>query len=73
MDKKKKLLLSKIATSKSEVADAEKQLTKVLSETQNGPRAEKTQVTETLKDALAKLRAARIDLEDLDRLISEKD
>jgi hypothetical protein len=68
----KKLLHTKIVSSKTEVSAAEKHLTKVLRDTQNGPRAEKTTVTESLKEALAKLRAARAELEELDRLLADK-
>lgn len=68
----KKLLLSKIKASRLEVADAEKKLTKVLHATAKGPRAEKTTVTENVKEAIAKLRAARADLEDLGRLVSDE-
>ncbi len=69
----KKVLRTKIVASKTEVTSAEKHLTKVLRATENGPRAEKTQVTEILKEALAKLRAARAELEELDRLLADKD
>jgi len=68
----KKILLAKITASKQEVADAEKKLTKVLRATTKSPRAEKTTVTETVKEAIAKLRAARTELEELGRIVSDE-
>ncbi len=68
----KKLLLSKIATSNSEVAEAEERLVKLLRETVSGPRAEKTTVTELVSEAISKLRIARTDLEDLHKIVSEE-
>jgi hypothetical protein len=67
----KKLLLSKIAASKQEVLDAEKRLTKVLHATTRSPRAEKTTIAENVKEAIASLRAARLDLAELGRLVSD--
>ncbi len=67
----KKLLLDKIAASKSEVTDAEGRLVKLLRETRAGPRAEKTTVTELVSEAIAKLRVARTDLEDLHKIVSD--
>lgn len=67
----KKLLLDKLATSKSEVIDAEERLVKLLRETRSGPRAEKTTVTELVSEAITKLRTARTDLEDLHKIVSE--
>jgi len=68
----KKLLLSKIAASKREVADAEKRLTKLLGTTLRSPRAEKTTIAENVREAIAKLRAARTELEDLGRIVSDE-
>jgi hypothetical protein len=68
----KKLLLDKIAASRREVDAAEKKLAIVLRATTKGLRAEKTTVTETVKEAMAKLRTARTDLEDLGRIVSDK-
>ncbi len=68
----KKLLLSKIATSNSEVAEAEERLVTLLRETRSGTRAEKTTVTELVSEAISKLRTARTDLEDLHKIVSEE-
>jgi vacuolar-type H+-ATPase subunit D/Vma8 len=73
LEQKKSLLLSKIATSKKEVLEAEEHLSSVLKDAQGGPRAQKTTVTEVVREAIAKLRNARTDLEDLDKLISGKE
>jgi hypothetical protein len=67
----KKLLLSKIDASKREVMDAEQHLTVVIRETVSAPRAEKTTITEVVNEAIAALRAARVDLEDLHKLIAD--
>jgi hypothetical protein len=69
----KKLLLSKIETSKQEVAEAEGHLMKVLGDTRSAPRAPKTTITETVSEAIAKLRAARNDLEDIAKLVAADD
>ncbi len=68
----KKKLIAKIDASKGEVLEAEERLTQVLQATKNLPRAEKTTVTESLREALAKLRAARKDLEELGDLVSDE-
>ena len=73
LEKKKDLLLSKISTSKQEVLEAEEHLTSVLKDTQGGPRAQKTTVTDAVSEAIAKLRNARTVLEDLDKLVSGKE
>ena len=67
----KKKLLAKIDASKLEVGEAEGRLTEVLRVTKNLPRAEKTTVTESLREALAKLRAARKELEELREIIGD--
>jgi hypothetical protein len=67
----RKLLSSKIEDSKRVVADAEKGLAKALRGVESAPRAAKMAVTETVKDALAKLKCARADLEELGKLISQ--
>ena len=68
----KKLLLSKIAASKSEVTEAEERLVRILRETRSGPRAEKTTITDVASEAITKLRTARTDLEDLHKIISDE-
>ena len=67
----KQRLLDKLATSKTEVIEAEERLVKLLRDTRSGPRAEKTTVTELVSEAITKLRIARADLEDLDKIIEE--
>ena len=69
----KKLLMSKINASKSEVTEAEEHLTKVLRTTRHGPRAEKTTMTEAVSEAITKLKAARADLDELGKLLADED
>jgi hypothetical protein len=64
-------LLEKINASKREMGEAETDLEKVLRELRTAPRAEKTTISKVVEDAFAKLRAARKNLIDLERLISE--
>lgn len=68
----RKLLLSKIEASKRVVADAEEDLARALRGVQSAPRASKTTITDAVKEALAKLRAARADLDDLGKLVSRE-
>jgi hypothetical protein len=68
----KQLLLSKIAASEGEVVAAEERLVKVLGDTQRAPRADKTTITETVKEAISKLRQARADLAELGELVSKE-
>lgn len=66
------LLSSKIETAKTEMKEAADHLDIVIGEIQVAPRAEKTSITEVVKDALAKLRAAKRTLDDLEELMAEK-
>ncbi len=70
----KKLLRAKIEISRREVAEAEEHLSKVLGATRKGaPRAEKTTVTEAVREALAKLRAARAELDEVAKIVGVGD
>lgn len=69
----KKLLLTKIEASKSDINDAEERLAKVIRDVQIAPRAEKT-VSEIVDLAIQKLKAARAELESLEKIVlSEED
>jgi len=67
---KKKLALSKIESAKRDISAAEKELEQVLRDMQVMPRAEKTTISKALEDAFTKLKAARSDLSDLEKLVS---
>jgi hypothetical protein len=69
----KKLLLSKITASKTDIDEAEEGLAKVIREVQIAPRAEK-RVSEVVDQAMDKLKAARAELESLEKIVmSEED
>ena len=55
-------MLQEIRSAKDAVADAEGDLVRILSEIDVAPRAEKTAISEALRNAILKLRAARTHL-----------
>jgi hypothetical protein len=70
---KNQMIMEEIRAAKSDVTDAEDDLTKLLSEIQVAPRAEKTTISKAVESAFDKLRAAREHLGTLERLISGRD
>jgi hypothetical protein len=58
-----KTIIAEITAAKNEVHEAEKQLEKLLREIDVAARAEKTTVSEAVRAAFGKLRAARLHLE----------
>jgi len=52
---------------RDDLARAEKEVDAALSAIRAAPRAEKTQVTQAVEEAFAKVRAARLLLDDLER------
>jgi hypothetical protein len=69
---KKKLLLSKITASKNDIREAEESLAHVIRDVEIAPRAEKT-VSETVDAAMKKLKAARAELESLEKIVRSED
>jgi hypothetical protein len=67
------LLINKIEAALSEVAEAEKALGDAIAGAEKAPRASKSTVTDVVRLALAKLRAARGDLDELRRLVPEEE
>lgn len=65
----KKTLLEKLTTAKQEITDAEGNLEQALAEIQVAPRADKMAVSEVVQEAFTKLRAARVNLTELERLV----
>lgn len=61
------LVISKIDAAKREVIEAEVEIERLITELRVTPRAEKTTISAALESAFNKLRAARRDLEDLER------
>jgi hypothetical protein len=66
---KQKLLLKSLATTKQEIEDAERDLSKVLQELGAAPRAAKTTITDVVQTAFDRLRSARESLEGLEHII----
>ncbi len=66
-------LAEKVSASKREVKSAELALSRLLQDLTGARRADKTTITEAVQKALAKLRQARIDLEDLSRIVAAND
>jgi hypothetical protein len=66
-------LRARIETATREMARAESELTRVLREMRGGPRAEKTTVTAVVETALDKLKAARVTVAELERILASDD
>jgi hypothetical protein len=67
----RELLLTKIESAKRDITAAEHDLESAVRDL--GVTVEKTTITKVLEDAFAKLRAARTDLLDLERLVVGED
>jgi prefoldin subunit 5 len=65
----KRNLLEKLDAAKRDISEAESHLEKVLQAIQGAPRADKTTMSNVVKDAFAKLKAARGNLVDLEGLV----
>ncbi|HEY3816065.1 MAG TPA: hypothetical protein VGL81_02785 [Polyangiaceae bacterium] len=68
-ESKQKLLLKNVSTSKQEIEDAERHLSKVLQDLGAKPRAQKTTISGVVQTAFERLRAARESLDELEKLI----
>jgi hypothetical protein len=66
---KQKLLLKSVSTSKQEIDDAERHLSKVLHDLGAAPRAQKTTISGVVQIAFDRLRSARVSLDELEKLI----
>jgi uncharacterized protein (UPF0335 family) len=64
-------VIAKVLEAQAAVAAAEGSLQQLVGEIQRLPRAEKTTVTEIVRDAFSRLKAARDDLAELEKLLSE--
>lgn len=69
----KNQLLEKIIAAKDHVGAAEKELDKLMSELQPETRAEKTTLSEVLQSVFSKLRAAKSDVVELEKLLAGMD
>ncbi len=70
MMKQDQEVLAKVLEAQAAVASAEGSLQQIVGEIQRLPRAEKTTVTEIVRDAFSRLKAARDDLAELEKLLS---
>jgi hypothetical protein len=66
-------LRARIDTATREMAHAESELTRALREMRGGRRAEKTTVTAVVETALDKLKAARVTVAELQRILAADD
>jgi hypothetical protein len=64
-------VLAKVLEAQAAVASAEGSLQQLVGEIQRLPRAEKITVTEIVRDAFSRLQAARDDLAELQKLLSD--
>ena len=63
---KKELILKKIESAQRDIAAAQDELENALRDIQLAPRAEKTTISKVLETAFAKVKAARVNLSDLE-------
>ena len=68
-----KVVLDEVLVANTTVADAQSELARLLQEVEVAPRAEKTKVSEALRNAMQKLRDAREHLGKLETLIRGDD
>lgn len=72
--RKKQQLLEKIDRAKKDIVAAEDELTRLLSELTQAPRAQKTTVSEVVENAFTRVRSAKVDLAELeDLIVSDED
>ena len=62
-------ILERISVAKRDISEAEIDLEKVIGAILVSPRAEKTTITKVVEDSLAKVRAARANLEGLESFV----
>ncbi len=70
---KKDLFLTKIESAERDMLAAEEELATALRDLEVLPRAEKTTITAVLEEAFAKVRAARTNLSDLEKLVADEE
>jgi len=64
-------LASKLSLAKKATGEAEQDLERLLVDLRGAPRAEKSTITPVLEAAFTKLRAARADLQDIEKLLND--
>jgi len=71
--KERQVVLEKVRIASKEVADAASDLSKLLSELKSAPRAQKTTVSKVVDAAFARLKAARVALSDIEKILTKHD
>lgn len=66
-------ILAKVKTAATEVSDAASDLDKLLAELRSAPRAEKTTISKVVEAAFARLKAARVALSDVEKILQDED
>jgi hypothetical protein len=69
---REQLLLTRIESAKQDISAAEEELEQAIRDLRVVPRAEKTTVSKVLEDAVAKVRAARTKLSELESLVASE-
>jgi len=67
--KERQSILEKISVAKRDISEAEIELERAIGEIQVSPRAEKTTISKVVGDALSKVRAARTNLDELEKFV----
>jgi hypothetical protein len=67
----RQVVLEKVRLASAEVADAASDLAKLLSELKAAPRAQKTTVSKVVDAAFARLKAARVALLDVEKILTK--
>jgi len=70
--KKRELILTKVHLAVTEVADAAKELDRLMSKIEASPRAQKTTITSAVQDAFSRLKIARVALKDVELILKNE-
>ena len=70
--KKRELILTKVHLAVTEVADAAKELDRLMSKIEASPRAQKTTITSAVQDAFSRLKIARVALKDVELILTNE-
>lgn len=70
--KKRELILTKVHLAVTEVADAAKELDRLMSKIEASPRAQKTTITSAVQDAFSRLKIARAALKDVEQILKNE-
>jgi predicted ATPase len=71
--KKREIVLAKVQTAATEVADAATDLATLLAALRTAPRAQKTTISKVIEEAFSRLKAARAALGDVETILKKHD